>query len=174
MTTWIYPKRHISSQHQASHRYPTTWPLRKRLHKIILATTYFLLLELSTLGASSLPIFIPQQASQDLSTWALGNGINELNASLEPLVVGLVFLNMLDDLGSDLRIRSRRHGWWRHDKGFGHFSVTVVGNSDDSAVIYGGMGEEVGFKLGGRNLVSLKEIPCQYSSEASWGYDGVH
>lgn len=102
-------------------------------------------LEFSTLSPSSLPILIPQQAPQDLSTWALGNRINELDTSLEPLVVGLVLLHMLDNLSRNLRVRAGRHGSGCHNKGLWHFSVAIVVHSNDSAVIYGGVREEMGF-----------------------------
>jgi hypothetical protein len=38
------------------------------------------------------------------------------------------------------------------DDGFGDFPGCVVGDGDDGAVCYGGVGEEVGFQLGGCDL----------------------
>ena len=41
-------------------------------------------------------------------------------------------------------------------EGFGDFTGFVVGNGDDGAVGYGGMGQEVGFELGAGLLAGLE------------------
>lgn len=70
---------------------------------------------------------------------------------------GLMFLNMLLDLASDHAIivfEADRGGL--DDKGFGDLACCIVGDGNHSAVSYGGVGKDVGFEFGGRDLEALR------------------
>jgi len=69
----------------------------------------------------------------------------------------LMFLNMLLDFSCDHPIvvfEANRGGF--DDEGFGDFACCVVGDGNDGAVGYGGVGKDVGFEFGGSDLEALR------------------
>lgn len=99
-------------------------------------------------------LLVTEQPAQDLAAGALGDGLDKFDASLEPLVTGLVVFHvLLDGLHGCLVIRAGR-GRLDHD-GLGDFTGRVVGDGDDGAVGDSRVGEDVSLEFGGCNLQPL-------------------
>ena len=66
-------------------------------------------LQLRALSSPCLSFLVTQQPAENLAAGAFWDGLDELNPSLEPLVVGLVITNVLYDLCRDLLVAAGRH-----------------------------------------------------------------
>jgi hypothetical protein len=113
-------------------------------------------LQLSSLLFPSLPLTISQQASQDLTTRTLGDDIDKLNTTLEPLMTRLVFLDMFVNALCNLLVRLALCLGCLDDKSLGDFASASVGDLDNSAVVNKGMAKEMSFELCWSDLMALK------------------
>lgn len=77
---------------------------------------------------------IAQQSPQNLSTGALGNNLDKLDSTLEPLVSRFVFFDMLVNARRNLLVRLALGPFGLDDKGLGYLSSSLVGDLDDGAV----------------------------------------
>lgn len=64
----------------------------------------------------------------------------------------LVLLDVLLDLSLENRVALLDTPRRFDDEGFGHLALAVGRDADDDAVVDNGVGEEVGFELGGGDL----------------------
>lgn len=94
------------------------------------------LLYLGPLSPSGFLLTVTQQTSQDLPARTLRNHIDELDSPLEPFIMRLVVLDVLQNLGSDVFVLAGCHGRWCHDKRLGHFAIAVVGDRNHGAVVH--------------------------------------
>lgn len=108
-------------------------------------------------GPPRLPLLVLQQAPQDLAARALGDGVDELDAALEPLVPGLVGLDVRGDVAGDLGVGlAGGHGRrGPHHVGLGHLARALVRHRDHGAVVHGRVRQEVRLELSGGDLVAL-------------------
>jgi len=69
--------------------------------------------------------------------------------------MSFVVLDVFGDLHGNIFVFARGHGFRYDDKGFGDLAVLFVRDGYYSAVVDGWVAEEVGFELGGGDLVAL-------------------
>jgi hypothetical protein len=113
-------------------------------------------LDLRTLLLPFLLLLIPKKPPEDLARGALGDDIDELDTTRQPLVAGLVLLDELDDVATHEGVRvldaDRRRF---HHVCFGDFAGAFVRDGNHSAVGDGRVVEEEGFEFSGRDLEAL-------------------
>lgn len=112
-------------------------------------------LQLWTLRPLLLLLLISQQPPQNLAARALGNHIDKLYSTFQPLVFSLVLLYMLENSCNNFLIRNARRFPCLGDIRLGHLACAIVGDWDDGAVGDKLMGEKVGFQFGWSDLVAL-------------------
>ena len=109
-------------------------------------------LQLRTLLLPLLLLLVPHHAPENLAAGTLRHHIDELNPTSQPLVIALVFLDMLRDISLENLIGVFDRAGSFDDKGFGHLAFAVGRNADDDAVVHAWVGEEVGFEFGWSDL----------------------
>jgi len=111
---------------------------------------------LRSLCPPRLLLSISKQPSEDLAAGALGNSVKKLNSALEPLVMRLVVLDVLDNLCRHLLLISRSHGFRDNNERLGDLAGPVIGDRNNSYVVDGGVSKQVSLQLSRRNLMSLR------------------
>lgn len=114
-------------------------------------------LQLGAVGSPGFPLFVTQQPSKDLSAWALWNRFDELNTTLEPLVLGFVIADVLDNLCCHLLVAARGHGKRFYNKSLRNFAISLVWDGYYGAVIHCRVSKQMSLELGRRNLVALAQ-----------------
>lgn len=111
-------------------------------------------LQLRSSRPQSRLLLVPKQTTQDLATGTLRDGIDELDASLEPLVTSLVVLDVfLNRLDRGVVIVASR-GRLDHNR-LGDLPSRMIRHSDNSAVSHSRMGQEMSLELCRSHLQTL-------------------
>ena len=108
-----------------------------------------------------LPLGVPQQPPQNLSTGTLRNNIHEIDPAVQPLVPRQLARNELGNVGGGgfvvlLRVLE-------HAEGFRELAGAFVGNWDHGSVGDERVRQKEPFKFGGSDL----EKRCRFSDEES-------
>lgn len=117
--------------------------------------THLFFLQLGALGLAGRLLLVLEDAAEDLAAGALGDGVDELDAALEPLVLCLVLLDVLLYGAANVGIGFSRGGGGLYDKRLGDLAGAVIGDGDNGAVVDVVVGEEVRLELGRGDLEAL-------------------
>lgn len=101
-------------------------------------------------------LLVPEQPPQNLTARALGDGVDKLNAALQPLMASFVVLHMLQN-GPNRRRVVGTSSWRFHHERLGNLAGGFVRYPDDRAVRDGRVIKQMSFKFGGGNLQTLRE-----------------
>jgi hypothetical protein len=113
-------------------------------------------LQLGSVLSSSLFLLVPQEPSQDLPAWTLGNGINEFDASLQPLMSSLMFFDMLGNITFHhpiIFLKAYRGGFYHEC--FGNLASHIIMHWYHSTICNCRVSEKMGLELGRSDLQAL-------------------